>query len=262
MDTKKSALDPWRILLGHLMDMVDSYTIPGIIDRTGMIVDWSMPENERTYKKYRIDTFRPRIISAYDSLPPDDRLRVSHALAAELCTYTGTTELFDNLKRIGWAIEDGSLVPVDAEIKELFFPKGTPHDAYVEIRKIFKKVSKSIRVIDPHIDSTIFIVLKTMPQLPIEINLLTFRIHGGDFTHEASMFKSQHNDYSVEIRRTAEFHDRFIVIDESECWHIGASIKDAGNKAFMISLIEDDGNKAALIKQIENSWSTAQVHNI
>ena len=86
MNTKKSALDPWRILLGHFMDMVDSYKMPGFIDRTGMVVDWSMPENERTYTKYRIDTFRSRINAAYESLPEEDKLRVSHATAAEIST--------------------------------------------------------------------------------------------------------------------------------------------------------------------------------
>ena len=259
MDNKKSDLHPWRILLGHFMDKVDSYAIPGIIDRTGIVVDWSMPENERTYKKYRIDTFRSRITTAYESLPPEDQLKVSHATAAELSTFRWVDVVKNDLKRIGWDIEDDRLIPVDAEVRELFFPKSTMHDAYVEIRKIVQKTSKSICVIDPHIDSTIFMILKTIPQLPIEIDLLTFRIHGGDFAHEASIFKAQHKDYSVEIRKTDEFHDRFIVIDETKCWHIGASIKDAGNKAFMISLIEDDGNKAALIKQINNSWSTAHV---
>lgn len=249
MDNKKTDLHPWRILLGHFMDKVDSYAIPGIIDRTGMIVDWSMPENERTYKKYRLDTFRSRIITAYETLPPEDQLRVSHSIATELSTYRWVDVVKNDLKKIGWDIEDNRLTPVDAEVRELFFPKGTMHDAYVEIRKIVQKTLKSICVVDPHIDHTIFIVLKTIPQLPIKIDLLTFKIHGGDFDHEASVFKAQHKDYSVEIRKTDEFHDRFIVIDETKCWHIGASIKDAGNKA-------------ALIGQINNSWSTAHVQKI
>lgn len=83
-----------------------------------------------------------------------------------------------------------------------------------------------------------------------------------DFIHEIQTFISQYTDYSVELRKTNEFHDRFLVIDEAKCWHIGASIKDAGNKAFMISLIEDDGNRDALIKQIEKSWYNSQEERI
>ena len=261
MDNKKSDLHPWRILLGHFMDNVDSYAIPGIIDRTGMVVDWSMPENERTYTKYRIDTFRSRITAAYESLPPEDQLKVSHATAAELSMFKWVDNVKKDLKKIGWDIEGDRLIPVDAEVTELFFPKSAEHDAYVKIREILQESSTSIYVIDPWIDSSIFTVLQTIPHTPIKVKLLTAN-YPPDFIHETQTFISQHSDYLIEIRKTREFHDRFLVIDEAKCWHIGASIKDAGRKAFMISLIEDDGNRVALIKQFQNSWSTAHSQTI
>jgi hypothetical protein len=261
MENKKSNLDPWRILLSHLMKMGDSYAIPGIIDRTGMVINWSMPENERTYTKYRIDTFRSRITAAYESLPPEDQLRVSHAIATELSTFKGIENVKSDLKRIGWNIEDGSLIPVDADVTELFFPKSTIHDAYVKVREILDKASSSIYVIDPWIDKSIFIVLKTISHTPIKVKLLSAH-YPSDFIHETKTFITQHTGYSIEIRNTNDFHDRFLVIDETICWHIGASIKDAGKKSFMINLIEDNGNRAALIKQFEDSWNAAQVQNI
>lgn len=258
MENIKSQLHPGHILLGHLIDRFDSYAIPGIIDRTGLVVDWSMRENERTYEKYRTDTFRTRILTAYESLSPDDQLRVSHAIAAELATFKRVDLVRTDLKRIGWDIEEGRLIPVAAELKELFLQKGAIHDAYVEIKKIAQQTSKSICIVDPHIDNTIFEVLKTIPEVPIKIDLLTFRIYGADFSHECNLFKTQHKSYSVEIRTTNEFHDRFIVVDKNRCWHIGASIKDAGKKAFMMSLIEDERNVAALISQIDESWGSAR----
>lgn len=260
MDTKKLTLDPWRILLSYLMD-IDSYSIPSIIDKTGMVVDWTLTERGNFSHKYRKDALRPRIIAAYDALPPDDKLRVSHTIAAELSQYQLAKNLCGNLKKIGWIIENGSLIPVDAEVTELFFPKSTKHDAYIKIREILQESSTSIYVIDPWIDSSIFIVLQTIPHTPINVKLLTAK-YPTDFIHETRTFISQHTYYSVELRRTNEFHDRFLIIDEAKCWHIGASIKDAGNKAFMISLIEDNANRTALIKQFENSWNTAQVQNI
>ena len=45
-----------------------------------------------------------------------------------------------------------------------------------------------------------------------------------------------------------KFHDRFIVIDNKELYHIGASLKDLGKKCFAISKIEDD----EYIKKISN----------
>ncbi|MBO5413572.1 MAG: ORF6N domain-containing protein [Clostridia bacterium] len=44
---------------------------------------------------------------------------------------------------------------------------------------------------------------------------------------------------TLKIARTNQFHDRFIVIDNKELYHIGASLKDLGKKCFAISKIED-----------------------
>lgn len=44
----------------------------------------------------------------------------------------------------------------------------------------------------------------------------------------------------LKLEYTNKFHDRFIVIDNKELYHIGASLKDLGKKCFAISKIEDD----------------------
>ena len=51
------------------------------------------------------------------------------------------------------------------------------------------------------------------------------------------MGRSLHGN--LEIRYTNEFHDRFLILDKKFIYHIGASIKDAGKKAFEISKSED-----------------------
>ena len=43
----------------------------------------------------------------------------------------------------------------------------------------------------------------------------------------------------LKVATTNKFHDRFIVIDNKELYHIGASLKDLGKKCFAISKIED-----------------------
>lgn len=50
-------------------------------------------------------------------------------------------------------------------------------------------------------------------------------------------FNAQYSKLSV--KTTTDFHDRFLVIDKTEVYHIGASIKDAGKKSFGITKIED-----------------------
>lgn len=43
----------------------------------------------------------------------------------------------------------------------------------------------------------------------------------------------------LKVAKTNKFHDRFIVIDNNEMYHLGASIKDLGKKCFGINRIED-----------------------
>ena len=43
----------------------------------------------------------------------------------------------------------------------------------------------------------------------------------------------------LKVAKTNKFHDRFIVIDNKEMYHLGASIKDLGKKCFGINKIED-----------------------
>ena len=44
---------------------------------------------------------------------------------------------------------------------------------------------------------------------------------------------------TLKLTYTSKFHDRFIVIDNKNLYHIGASLKDLGKKCFAISKIED-----------------------
>ena len=61
-------------------------------------------------------------------------------------------------------------------------------------------------------------------------------------------FNSQYPKLTVQ--KTDDFHDRFIVIDGKEVYHIGASLKDAGNKSFGITKIEDEGLIKSLLDRI------------
>ena len=45
----------------------------------------------------------------------------------------------------------------------------------------------------------------------------------------------------LKISKTDKFHDRFIIIDDKDLYHCGASLKDLGRKCFGINKIEDTG---------------------
>ena len=55
----------------------------------------------------------------------------------------------------------------------------------------------------------------------------------------------------LEVRYTRVFHDRFLILDKKNAYHIGASLKDAGKKCFGITLIEDDGIVRDILQRLE-----------
>ncbi len=251
---QREDLDPWRVILHHLFE-VDSREIPRILDRAGLAVDWKLNEREDYSAKTRMAAYRPRIITAYEALNGDSRLRVAYIVAQGL---TGDpAEMLDrDLRNIGWKSESGRLVPSSVDVSELFFPTGSQHDAYVEIRRILQQAKNAIAVVDPYVDGSILTLLRSEGQAVKSIRILTHKCPD-DFGLETTKFHAQFPQSEIEVRKTKEFHDRFVIVDGESCWHIGASIKDAGVKAFMINQVEDQRVRGAVLSQFEESWKSA-----
>ena len=245
-----SELHPWPVLRGILLEL-SSYEVPKVIDRTGLKVDWTLSLEKNYSDKMRIAAYRPRIDAAFEALREDESV-----LAGELASRGLSEKLDAVLRAIGWRIENGKLSPDSAPVRELFFPKQSQHDAYVEIRGILQRTVKSITIVDPYMDQTMLTLLASSLQPEMAVRLLTCKLPP-DFRLEAKAWLAQHSRVNLEVRTTKEFHDRFIVVDELECWHIGCSIKDAGNKVFMLNRVEDERNRHALFVQIDASWQDA-----
>jgi hypothetical protein len=109
---------------------------------------------------------------------------------------------------------------------------------------------------DPYVGSSLLSILRGLPVRALFVKILTVERHlPKDFRTELTAFGKQVSHIQIEIRTTTEFHDRFIVIDGHEFYHVGASIKDAGSRAFMISRIEDQANIENLNGTIWASWT-------
>ncbi len=232
-----------------------SRDIPHILDRAGLAVDWTLTEREAYSENTRLAAYRPRINTAYEALTDANKLPAAYVVV-DTFKDIGIDALDRDLRQIGWKIESGRLGPEAADVSELFFPTGSQHDAYVEIRKILQKVQSSITVIDPYVDGTIFTLLGNVSSSVSAIRILTHKVPS-DFNLEARKFKGQYMKASLEVRSTREFHDRFVVLDDRDCWHIGSSIKDAGVRAFMISQLADQKNRDSLVQQLSESWRNA-----
>ena len=110
-------------------------------------------------------------------------------------------------------------------------------------------------IIDNYVDGTVFQLLANVTS-GVLVKILAFSMKP-DFAHEARRFQQQYK-IPIEIRqKRGDFHDRFIILDFTKAYHLGASIKGLGSRAAMIHLIEDPDNVSALRTTQMNAWDTA-----
>ncbi len=139
--------------------------------------------------------------------------------------------------------------------QQVFLPAGSAHDAYLEIRKIIQSATSEILIVDSYVDGTLWTLLTNL-SASTKIRIMTTQMKG-DFALEGRKFAAQHGN-TVEVRQTQEYHDRFVVADGDRCWHLGASIKDAGNKAFAMSEVLSPTIRAAIKTDVDTTWKAAQ----
>ena len=123
----------------------------------------------------------------------------------------------------------------EENIKQKIFFEGQIYDAYSLIIDIIKKANTKILIIDNYIDDSVLKML-TKKNKNVEVVILT-----SDKSNIQKIDIQKFNkEYPIlKVAKTNKFHDRFIVIDNKEMYHLGASIKDLGKKCFGINRIED-----------------------
>ena len=133
-----------------------------------------------------------------------------------------------------------------AEIKQNIFYDGQIYDAFSFIVGLIEKAKKEIILIDNYVDvNTLNILCKKNKG----INVVVATAGKGNLsTKDITKFNAQYPKLSV--KTTTDFHDRFLILDKCEVYHIGASIKDAGKKSFGITKIEDKDLIQSLINKV------------
>ena len=110
------------------------------------------------------------------------------------------------------------------------FYDGQIYDAYSLFVDILNKAKKEIIIIDNYAGKELLDILKN-----IKTNIVVVSSNIDD-----TLKKKYEMQYkNVTFINNNKFHDRFIIIDNEEMYHLGASIKDLGKKCFGINKIED-----------------------
>ena len=134
------------------------------------------------------------------------------------------------------------------DLKSKLFFNGEIYDAYSLLIDIINSANKEIIIIDNYVDKTTLDIL-TKKKVNVTILLITDKNKSKITKTDIDKFNSEYK--GLNIKYTDIFHDRFIIIDKKELYHLGASLKDLGKKVFGINKIEDNIILNDLIKQIK-----------
>lgn len=146
------------------------------------------------------------------------------------------------------------VTPTKVTSQGVFF-EGQYFDALKLFTEILTKAKKSITILDCYINEEVLNLLTAKKQSVI-VNILTKKVTPALKT-AATVFNKQYQNLS--IRTSKAFHDRFIIIDNKDFYHFGASFKDLGNRGFMFSRIEEPEVIKALRRKFIQIWKKAKV---
>lgn len=136
----------------------------------------------------------------------------------------------------------------EAPRQKVFFD-GQVYDAFELLVGLVRRARESIVLVDGYADAgTLNILAKKADGVAATI-----------WTHprarltkrDVEAFNAQYP--RLEVRRTSAFHDRFLILDGAEGYLVGASLKDAGKKAFAVVRLEDGEPVAAILARLDEA---------
>ena len=128
------------------------------------------------------------------------------------------------------ALEDKNNIPV----QNIFFD-GQIYDAYSFVNDLLKLAKSEIVLIDNYIDDTVFTLFSKYPNINFTIYTSTI---SKQLKLDFEKYSKQYKNISLKTFKSS--HDRFLIIDKKEIYHLGASLKDLGKKWFAFSKMRFD----------------------
>jgi hypothetical protein len=135
---------------------------------------------------------------------------------------------------------------------------GQVFDAYELTSRIIRTAKKRIVLIDNYIDEQTFTQLsKKQPDVRVSILTKTAITGENNSSKQVALdLKKANEQYgNFEIIPFSKSHDRFLIIDHTQVYHLGASLKDLGKKWFAFTKLHEDSVKE-LLREVEANISS------
>ncbi len=119
--------------------------------------------------------------------------------------------------------------------KGIFFD-GSVFDAHKFVSDLIRSASKSIILIDNYVDDSVLILLSKRKENVSAV------IYTKNIPKQLELDLHKHNlQYPpILVKKFVYSHDRFMIIDNKEVYHFGASLKDMGKRWFAFSRFDKD----------------------
>jgi hypothetical protein len=147
--------------------------------------------------------------------------------------------LDDHEKKIDFFVRT-SLPPVEG-----VFHANQIYDAHILMTKFIKQAKNRIVVIDNYVDDSVLTLLSKR-KVGVSAEIYTYKI-SEQFSLDLTRHHTQYPQVKVHVNKNC--HDRFLIVDEL-VYHIGASIKDLGQKLCAVTLLNSISATEILSKLI------------
>ena len=131
----------------------------------------------------------------------------------------------ENFNKLFSALDDKTLKP-----SEGIFYDGQIFDSYSFINDLLKLAKSEVILIDNYVDDTVFTLFSKHPNI-------NFIIYTNNISKQLKLdFEKYQKQYkNISLKTFKDCHDRFLIVDKKEIYHLGASLKDLGKKWFAFS---------------------------
>lgn len=179
-------------------------------------------KNATAFRQWATQVLRSYLLKGYSINQRMDRME--HTLSEQ------NKKIIEHDQKIDFFIKT-ALPPLEG-----VFYDGQLFDAYTFVADLIRTASKSLILIDNYIDDKVLTLFtKRIPGVKVTI-------YTAQISKQLSLDMQCHNSQydPIDIRLFRQSHDRFLIIDEKELYHIGASLKDLGKKWFAFSRLQLD----------------------
>ncbi len=135
------------------------------------------------------------------------------------------------------------------EDNQKIFYDGQIFDAFSLLTDMIHRAKKEIILIDGYVD---IITLNILAKKNTGVDVMVYTLPSARISaQDIHNFNAQYP--ALTVKRTTAFHDRFLILDGAEGYHVGASLKDAGKKCFGINKIYGTDDIENLVKKAQQT---------